>query len=88
MPILIFHSYANATSATVLMQHVAHEHKIQISSERIEAKQQKLTEIFVEQKSRKGWIYWLFKFASKQTDWYSFNDKNIKYGTRWYVLVH
>lgn len=50
MPKQIFHSYANATSATVLMQHVAHEHKIQVTSERIEVKQQKLTDIFVEKK--------------------------------------
>lgn len=34
------------------MQHVAHEHKIQVTSERIEVKQKKLTEIFVEQKKK------------------------------------
>lgn len=32
------------------MQHVAHEHRIQVSSERTEEKQRKLTELFVEKK--------------------------------------
>lgn len=44
------HSYANATSATVLMQHLSHEHRIQISTDRSVEKQKKLTDIFVEKK--------------------------------------
>lgn len=43
-------SYANATSATVLLQHLSHEHRIQISTERTMEKQKKLTDLFVEKK--------------------------------------
>lgn len=50
MIFLLICSYASATSATVLMQHLAHEHRISISSERSDQKQKKLTELFVEKK--------------------------------------
>lgn len=36
------------------MQHLAHEHRINVSSERIEEKQKKLTQLFVEKKKEGG----------------------------------
>lgn len=46
----VFHSYGNATSATVLMQHLSNGHRVNISTERTEEKQRKLTELFIEKK--------------------------------------
>lgn len=42
-----FHSYSNATSTTVLSNHVSNVHRINITTERNELKQQKLTDIFL-----------------------------------------
>lgn len=55
------------------MQHVAHEHRIQVSSERIEEKQRKLTEIFAEKKkddnTSKGNLNEKFVFGRRLLVW-------------------
>lgn len=47
----MIHSYASATSATVLMQHLSHIHRTDITTERNVEKQRKLTDLFIEKKN-------------------------------------
>ncbi|XP_031639538.1 zinc finger BED domain-containing protein DAYSLEEPER-like [Contarinia nasturtii] len=66
------HSYANTTSATVLIQHLAHEHRVQVSSDRIEVKQRKLSEVFTQKKKEvtKGQLGEKFIFARRLLVWF------------------
>lgn len=43
-------SYSKGTSTTVLVKHVEHTHRINVSTDRDELKQQKLTDVFISKK--------------------------------------
>lgn len=49
--IVFFNSYSNGSSTTVLSKHISHIHRIDISSERNDLKQQKLTDIFISKRN-------------------------------------
>lgn len=47
-------SYSNSTSTTVLIKHVKNIHKIDITTDREELKQQKLTDVFISRSKSKS----------------------------------
>lgn len=47
-------SYAKSTSTTILTQHLANVHKVNVKTHREEVKQQKLTDIFLTKKNDKS----------------------------------
>jgi hypothetical protein len=65
-------SYANRTSATVLIQHMGNEHRIKVTSERIELKQKKITETFIQTEETKDKLKTDDKFilARRLVLWY------------------
>lgn len=52
--LISFYSYAKSTSTTILTQHLANVHKINIKTHREESKQKKLTDIFLKDENEKS----------------------------------